>query len=453
MLIDKEKALARLIDLCEDPLLIKIRRALGPEAKLHLVGGSTRDILCGNESVDLDLATSLKPSDLIQKLCAAELRFVETAIERGIVLIPGHPKIEITSFREPSGTNNPAFSDSVTSDLKGRDFTINAIAFSIDDKILLDPLHGIMDLELNVLRCVGSPFDRFNEDPLRILRMLRFGPAQDRSIHTDTREAALALREELRKVSIERIHDEFEKIIMSKNPANALRCGFDLRIIDVILPELTPMRDFEQNRFHFEDVLAHTLTVVSRCPKDKIVRLAALFHDAGKPLTLSVDEDGDRHFYQHEKLSEKIARSVLERLRFSKEDIDGVTTLVAQHMRSIDCGPSGARRIMRDTREHYDAWRQLKIADCPPVEKEAVFRERLRRFDELIATEKERLQGNGIDQLVINGDDLLALGFKEGEELGQCLMTLRDMIVEDPILNSRERLLLEASKILSDSKK
>lgn len=445
-----KKAALKLAEYAELACVLKVEEALGADADLHLVGGTVRDIFCGAGEIDLDLATKLRPKEAVSRLTAAGIRVVETGVERGTVLVPGTRKIEITTFREASGRNETRFSDSITEDLAGRDFTINAMAFSIAEKEVIDPCKGLEDLEAGLLRCVGKAWERFEEDPLRILRMLRFGPGSGRKIDPATAEAAKKLKKQISSVSVERIRDEIEHLILSPFPAEAFRAARDLDLLDAFLPELCPMVGFEQNRFHDEDVYSHTLTVMSRAQKDRHVLLAALFHDTGKPHTLSVDEDGNRHFYQHEQVSEETARTVMERLHFSREDIHAVSLLVAEHMRSLDCGPPGARRIMRDTGELYDKWRELKKADTPPCETDEVFCSRLRRFDELVESERIRLQGDGVDQLVINGDDLIAIGFEEGRRLGEVLSSLRDEIVEDPAKNTREFLLFRAGELYSD---
>ncbi len=427
--------------------VLRVKEALGDDADLHLVGGTVRDVFCAAGEIDLDLATKLRPEDVVDRITAAGIRVVETGIDRGTVLVPGEPKIEITTFREASGRNETRFSDSIIEDLAGRDFSINSMAFSLAEKEIRDPFRGLEDLEARLLRCTGNAEDRFEEDPLRILRMLRFGPGSGRKIDPSTAKAAARLKTRIASVSVERIRDELERIIISPFPAEAFRAARDLGLLDAFLPELCPMVDFEQNRFHDEDVYSHTLTVISRAEKDKHVRLASLFHDTGKPHTLSVDENGDRHFYQHERVSGEIAKSLMERLRFSKEDIHSVCLLVTEHMRSLDCGPPGARRIMRDTGDLYEKWRMLKKADAPPCETDEVFFSRLKRFDELVESEIARLQGDGIDQLVINGDDLIALGFEEGRRLGEVLASLRDEILEDPARNTREFLLSRAVEL------
>ena len=429
----------------------KLVAALGSDACPHLVGGSVRDALCGSAIYDLDFATSLRPEEAAKRLQKASFKVIETGVDRGTVMVPGPPEIEITTFRRASGRNATLYSESIEEDLAGRDFTINALVFSLKESRIIDLHGGIADLQASILRCVGAPRDRFMEDPLRILRMLRFGPSQGRQIHPDTARAAHESCAELRHVSVERIHDEFERIITSPFPAAAVRVSHELGIFGVLFPELLPMVEFEQNRFHCEDVFNHTLTVLSRCPENRLVRLAAFFHDAGKPHTLSVDEDGDRHFYSHERISEEIASRIMERLRFSRDDISAVCMLVRQHMRSVDCGPAGARRIMRDTGSRYEEWRELKIADAPPCETDEVFHERLRRFDELVLSERARLRGSGVDDLVINGDDLIGIGFREGVLLGHCLDFLKELILEDPSRNTREDLLSSARAFLASA--
>lgn len=451
--LGEDEAVRRLIELKGHPFIRSLLKALEPRARLHLVGGSVRDVFLGCAAVDIDLATGLTPDEVEQCLKAAGIRTVDTGKERGTLLAVREngdeiEKAEITTFRAASGRNTTSFSQSIEEDLAGRDFTINAIAFSLESDVIVDPFQGKRDLEGELLRSVGSAEDRFAEDPLRILRMLRFGPGQGRILDEECRRAAKARGCDITHLSVERVRDELEKMLLVDHPGACFRLARDLELLQYILPELVPCVGFEQNRFHVEDVFEHTLTVLDRSPCDIAIRLASLFHDSGKPFTLSVDEDGDRHFYQHEVRGEAIARSALERLRFGRDLTQVVMMLVRQHMRSFDCGPAGARRLMRDTAPWYEQWRLLKIADMPPSESEEIFAERLRKFDDLVEVERARLEGGLLDKLEINGDDLKDIGFQEGVFLGQCLSALQELILEDPGRNTRENLLQYARKML-----
>jgi tRNA nucleotidyltransferase (CCA-adding enzyme) len=220
-----------------------------------------------------------------------------------------------------------------------------------------------------------------------------------------------------------------------------------LGLLKLVLPELIPMVGVEQNEFHTEDVFDHTLSVLERCPPNAMLRLIALFHDSGKPATLSVGEDGRRHFYEHETVSERLCLAALERLKFSGEEITHVSRVVRMHMRPIECGPPGIRRILRDVAPYYDDWRTFKYADAPPIMADDMVLQRLSQFDEMVAAELRRREKQG-NRLAVRGDDLIALGMKPGAAMGKLLKELEELVIENPDRNTKEELLREAQKRL-----
>lgn len=444
----REHAIAALRALCAQPPLAPLISALGADAELHVVGGTVRDVLASLTPADLDLATKLSASEVSARLTSAGIRTIETGIAHGtLTALVERTPIEITTFRKPGVRTQHEFAETVEEDLGGRDFTINAVAYAIARETLIDPYDGVSHLLSNELVAVGDAATRFQEDPLRILRMLRFGPAAERRVRRETRDAARALAALLGQVSVERIQHELVRILLGGAAGAALREALELGILAHILPEVLPSVDFPQNEFHTEDVFEHTLTVVDRAERTRAVRLAALFHDLGKPASLSIGEDGRRHFYRHEVLSAEIARRVMERLRFSREETSQVQQLVALHMRPIECGPAGARRLLRELEENFDAWRALKIADAPPRMEEQDFHTRLAAFDAMVARERNRTQGSVFEKLAVNGDDILALGVPAGPQVGKLLRALQDEVIEHPEHNERERLLTLAKQL------
>lgn len=280
------------------PVIRSLLGALGEDAALHLVGGALRDLYLGNKPKDLDFATRFRPEEVITRLEASGIKWVQIGIRRGTVaaVIDGE-SYEITTFRNP--LKETEYTDNITDDLPARDFTINAIALCLSSGQIIDPFDGIVDLKLSRLKAVGDPTRRFTEDPHRILRMVRFGICQGRSIDAETELAAQALVKELRGISLERVREELVKILISHHAGNALRYMLNLGILEQVLPELLPTVGLSQNKWHVYDVFTHITTVIDHCPQDKIIRLAALLHDIGKPRCVSDDESG-RHFYQHE---------------------------------------------------------------------------------------------------------------------------------------------------------
>lgn len=433
------------------PALVHLHRVLRKDALLFLVGGSVRDTLLNKPLKDIDLATVLRPEEVIKRLESAGTRVVETGISHGTVLAVWNTHhVEITTFRRPGTREEAAYSDSISTDLEGRDFTVNAMAFDLNENKFLDPYAGLEDLNTTTIRAVGEPLTRFREDPLRILRMLRFGPASGWNVENETIKAAAKITPEVLTVSIERIQQELCKILCCSEAGSALRMARDLQLLSFILPEMTDAIGCEQNEFHIEDVFEHTLSVIDRAPLELEVRLAALFHDLGKPATVSTDSEGRRHFYRHEQIGKELCQQAMKRLRFSRELTSAVSKLVALHMRPLECGPSGVRRIIRDTGEHFDAWLKLKRADKTPVLSEEEFEERFESFCQLLNEEYNRRKDPVYGKMTINGDTLKKLGIPEGPVIGKILRVLDEELMEDPERNSPEYLIERSKNIYKE---
>jgi putative nucleotidyltransferase with HDIG domain len=364
-----------------------------------------------------------------------------------IIAVIDGKSYEITQFRDSAC--------SCEGDLALRDFTINALALPVavnNTTDVIDPTGGVEDLATGVIRGCIDPSKRIVEDPLRILRGIRLGPARGFALETSTEAAMRAHRALLCGVSPERIRSELELILLSDDPRAAFRALRDLEILNVILPEMLPSIGSEQNEWHVEDVFEHTLTVISRAERERIQRWCALFHDLGKPATATVDADGRRHFYGHEKVSEAIALAVMERLRFSTDDTRLIALLVRQHMRPTSVGEAGVRRIMRDLGEAFSEWRRFKWADAAPALDEKVVREELSKFDALVEVERNRPVGSVYSALAVDGNDLIRIGLSPGKELGGILKALHEKVLDDPALNAKDTLLQLAKEML-DAKK
>lgn len=428
-------------------------KALAKDSKLHIVGGTVRDFFLGDETADIDLAAALPPEESRRRLMAAGLRVIETGLKHGtITTVLEKRNVEITTFRHQSAALSGKHSE-ITQDLAARDFTVNAMAFCVDSETLLDPFDGEKDLGEGILRAVGVAQERFEEDALRIIRMVRLGPCQALLIEEHTREAAKLLAPRLKTISIERIRVELEKMLMSAHPADGFRTLRDLDLLQYTVNELIPTVGFEQNEFHIHDVFEHTLWVIERAPKVLTLRLAGLFHDIAKPLTLTVDQDGSRHFYRHENIGEEITRAAMTRLRFSGELTDAVCKLVRYHMRPLDCGPAAVRRLIRDLGPQFDAWRAFKMADAPPVIPQQEFAKDLLKFEQMVDDEQRRLAELDFRRLAINGHDLMNLGLEEGVLLGEVMQKLQEAVIEKPELNSREKLTKLAKEFIAQVKR
>jgi putative nucleotidyltransferase with HDIG domain len=444
--LSQADATAQLSAVIHIPALKALSVALMP-AELYLVGGSVRDAFYGLSGTDLDLATNLEAPEVRARCHRHGIKTVDTGLQHGTILaVIGETHVEVTTFRVPSERDVHTPAHDIETDLSGRDFTINAIAFDMFSEKIVDPLNAIVDIREGRLRAVGDAARRFGEDPLRILRMARFGPAQGRSLDAEALAAAAQLADRLAGVSPERIRVELQAILMSPHPHAGFQCIKEIGALPFTVPELIPAIGFEQNRFHKHDVFEHTMWVLERSPHDPIMRWAALFHDVGKPHTLSVDDRGDRHFYQHEVVSEKLARERMHSLRFSRDNTATIASIVRHHMRPLDCGASGVRRLMRDLGESLPRWRSFKEADAPPLMPAEEFQAVADGFDALLKAEQERLAGPAYGKLAVTGADLIELGMKPGPAMGALLKELEELVLDDPSINERERLLAEAAK-------
>lgn len=419
--------------------------------ELFIVGGAVRDALTGTPCTDLDLTTSLSAEEVKRRCEGRGLRVIETGIQHGtVLLVIDGIHLEVTTFRRPADRATQINAHDIGTDLSGRDFTINAIAFCIASGKLLDPFSGIEDLAGGIVRAVGDPYTRFCEDPLRILRMVRFGDAQGRTIEPLTLEAARMAVPQLSRASVERIRHELDQIIVGPCPAAALRKILDIGALPATIPELMPAVNFEQNRYHIHDVFDHTLAVLDRTPNDRILRWAAVFHDIGKPHTLSIDAGGERHFYSHEVVSSTLCLERMKQLKFSADDTKKISSIVRHHMRPMNCGPAGVRRLIRDLGDELSLWRRFKDADSSPTLGNHEVAATAQAFDALLALELQKRATPSYGRLAVNGEDLKALGVKEGPAVGKILKQLEELIIEDPTKNTKEILLSAATSLIAE---
>lgn len=417
---------------------VKLLRQLSPKQDLfYLVGGAIRDAFIGRQSKDLDFCTPLRANEIIEIMSQNGYRVIPTGIAfETITVILGEelPQIQISSFRG-SG-------DSLIEDLLLRDFSCNSLAVAIDSWQLTDPKNSVKDIQDKIIRANGIPEERFTEDPLRILRLIRFASELNFSIGDKTEAAARKLSTLLTNISMERLTEEFIKILLSPNFREAFLFLREISFFSHYLPTFAQCINFEQNEFHKHDVFEHTLDVIELCESDKLLRLAALFHDIGKPPSLTVDEDGRRHFYLHEKIGAEIMPEIGKQMRLPNDLTKDIQTLVLTHMRPIDCGEAGLRRILRDTDPLYDTWRKLKWADTVSVlgETEGVVSS-FQKFDQRIINVKEKAEQNPFQSLSIKGQDLIDLGLTPSKLFKEILTSLSEKVIETPELNTREQLI------------
>lgn len=303
--------------------------------QVFLVGGAVRDYCQGKTPSDFDIATDASPQQ-VQRLFK---RVLSTGIEHGTVTIRHKGKsFECTTFRTEgkySDARHPdavQFVPSIEEDLSRRDFTINAMAISLETHALLDLFGGAADLKAGIIRTVGKAEERFSEDPLRMLRAVRFASRFQFVLEQSTEQAIQTLAKKIVSVSPERIKDELSKMLVTANPMIGLQLLDRTGLLDMIMPELAAGRGMTQGDFHNADVLTHSFVVCANTPNSLELRLAGLLHDIGKPKTRTVDESGAVHFYRHEIIGERMAEKILRRLKFPNKTVDKVKTLVRYHM-------------------------------------------------------------------------------------------------------------------------
>ena len=414
--------------------------------ELYLVGGTVRDAIAGLETKgDFDLAANLSPEVILARLTKANIQVIPTGLKHQTVMAvfpAAQLHVEITSLRTKKSDGTIGVGTSIDEDLRLRDFTINALAFSFNDKLLLDPLSGGKDIENKIIRACANPLERIKEDPLRALRAVRLAATLGYTIDGKTAEAVKQSAELLRKVSLERIRDEFEKILVGPFPRRGLELLLELNLLAVCLPEIMSSVNCAQNRFHSADVFVHTLDVLDNTRADLLLRLSALFHDIGKPHTISIDEEtGDRHFYKHETVGADITSKALSRMKFSNEVNEATTALVRLHMRPTDSGTPGLRRLIRDTGELFPIWRELKEADTLATNVNSeVFLSHLKEFDERIAEIKKGPELSPLSALALKGKDLMAMGIPQSPIMGVILRHLHEKVLDNPEINTVEAL-------------
>ena len=418
----------------------------------YVVGGCVRDSLLCLEPTDFDITTSANPEEI--KTVFATERTIDFGMKHGTVSVVFEEGIlEITTFRldgdylDARHPSQVTFTRSLEEDLKRRDFTINAMAYS--------PKHGLVDLfggqddvKQKVIRCVGEPQKRFNEDALRIMRALRFASVLGFNIEPETKNAALELRHGLKRIASERIFSEFIKMLCGKHIRSVLLEMVD--VIGVFVPEILDAKGFsQQNPHHLYDVLEHTAVALEQVDATPTCRLAMFFHDIGKPFVFSLDEKSVGHFHGHAKKSCEIAKNTLSFLRAENALTDFVLQLVEWHDVWIEPQKKSVKRVLaRLTPEGFDALLSIKKADNLAQHPDC--RNRLRVYEELKNIAEEIIAEEScfrLKDLAIDGNDLIAIGFTRGKKLGETLNYLLDGVIDERLLNEREALLTEALKM------
>ena len=436
--------------------------------KAYLVGGAVRDMLMGKEPHDWDVTTDATP----EQVMSIFRKVIPTGIAHGTVTVHFMKnEIEVTTFRTESDYSDGRHPDKVEytgnieEDLSRRDFTINAIASYLGDGTITDPFHGRDDIKRKIIRTVGNPLERFSEDGLRPVRAVRFSAQLGFEIERETLKA-ISEPEILKKtsgISLERFRDELLKLMKAEKPSAGLKLMEESGILDIFIPELKKCRGCIQGDFrgyHQFDVLDHLFYACDGAPASKQnVRLAALFHDIGKPDVKRVipTPQGDQFtFYNHEAKSQQITKEILFRLKFSNAEIANICHLVVNHMFNYtqDWTDAAVRRFLAKIHEeNLEDLYDLRLADiygmnnAPVRGQDSRTIALLNELKDRISKETEKNSVLSLKQLAVNGKDLMKNGISAGKDLGFVLNQLLETVLEDPTQNEKEQLIKIALNI------
>lgn len=437
--------------------------------ELYLVGGVVRDLLLGREPKDYDLCTNATPDEAKQICESLGLKTFDSGIKHGTITIIDDfykQSYELTSFRKDGKYTDGRHPDTVEfgvsleEDLKRRDFTINSFAYDLirNELVMLDESY-LKDLELGIIRAVGDPAERYEEDALRMLRALRFSAQLNFSIEKYTYKAIEMCKALIEKVSKERIRDELTKIIMSDHPeVLELVCvsGLEKYLFDGLTPFTDILNCEHQNPWHYTDVFHHTMDVINRTPKIFEARFAAAFHDLGKPAVKELKEGttDHYHYYGHQEVSADMALKLMDILKFSNDQKDLIYKFIKYHDDSLDKVKNATfKRVVNDIgKENFPLFMKLRLADAmshrlsqgTAYAIDAVSK-CYDRFADLIAKD-EALTVKDLD---INGYDLMDIGL-QGKAIGDCLNYLLDIVLEDSALNNHDTLIELAKKFIEN---
>ena len=424
---------------------------------LHLVGGPVRDALLGRLGNDLDFCTDAHPDQTLKLLHGWAETTWETGKEFGTIGAARRGlRLEITTFRAEAYDRvrrHPTvrYGTSLEEDLRRRDFTVNAMAVALPEHKFTDPYGGLRDLAEKVIRTPGTPRESFGDDPLRMLRAARFVSQLGFTVAPEVRTAITEMAGDLRRVSAERIRDEFTKLMLGADPVAGLRLLVDTGLAEQFLPELPGLRlEIDEHAQH-KDVYEHTLTVVRNAishedgEPDFVLRMAALMHDVGKPATRAIGPDGRVSFHHHEVVGARLTRARMKALRYAKDVTSDVAKLVGLHLRFYGYGrgewtDSAVRRYVHDAGDLLPRLHKLVRSDCTTrnrrkaerlaADYDALERRIARlREEEDLARVRPDLDGNAIMEL---------LGVPPGPVVGRAWRHLKEVRLERGPLSREE---------------
>lgn len=447
----------------------------------YAVGGCVRDSILGKEPEDWDITTSAKPEEVKNIF----KRTIDTGILHGTVTVMLEKEgYEVTTYRidgEYEDNRHPKeveFTSNLVEDLKRRDFTINAMAYNTQNG-MVDIFGGLKDIQMGIIRCVGSARDRFDEDALRILRAIRFSAQLGFEIEEETVEAIKEKKENLKNISAERIRVELNKLLLSDYPEK-LFIAYKTGITKVILPEFDRMMTTEQlNHHHIYSVGVHTVRGIELVgiTKDKvlnekvigtgfqsskrlfsnkdnlILKWTLLLHDVEKPSCKFRGKDGEDHFYGHQEKGARTANHILKRLKFDNETIDKVVRLVKWHDYDFSLTPAGMRRAINKIGEDimellFEIKRADILAQNPDTWEAKIMK--ITEAEALFYEIEEKKECINLKMLAINGQDLINLGLRPGKKIGDILNRLLEYVLEKPECNEKATLIHLAKKYIKD---
>ena len=425
-----------------------LRKLTDAGFEAYAVGGCVRDSLLGRIPHDWDICTSALPEQV--ESCFGGYHVIETGLKHGTVTVMknGEP-YEITTFRQDGDyadhrhPDKVSFVQNLQEDLTRRDFTINAMAADVSGRVI-DYFGGLGDLDRGIIRCVGNPNQRFQEDALRILRALRFASRYGFSIEERTKETLFSNKILLHEIANERINKELAGILTGD-------CFDILRefheIFSLVIPEIEKTVGFQQNNpYHYLDIWEHTALAIANAPKDRYVRLALLYHDLGKPECYTCDGNGIGHFYGHWAKSAEIARRSMRDLRFDKKTIQIVVNLVENHDREI----SPEKRAVRRCLNRFGKEQLIRLLYMKDADQSAQIIKNRKSLVENIVPIIEEIEADrscfSIKDLAVNGRDLIEIGYQEGKDIGGCLNHLLSRTIDGTVENQKDALLNEAKR-------
>ena len=450
----------REIEIKIPPGAAKILRRLeehGYEA--YVVGGCVRDSLLGRNPNDWDITTSALP----RQVKALFPRTIDTGLKHGTVtILEGGEPYEVTTYRvdgEYLDGRHPSeviFTASLKEDLQRRDFTINAMAYS-EKHGLQDYFDGLTHLENRLICAVGDPMKRFGEDALRIMRAVRFAAQLGYEVEAETVRAMKELAPTLSKISAERIASELEKLLLSPHPEK-LRMAYECGITAVILPEFDRCMETAQNNpHHCYSVGEHTIVSIGNARPDRVLRLAMLLHDFGKPACKTTDEEGIDHFHGHQEVSAQMANDILRRLKSDNATRKSVVKLVRCHDRAVRLTPAGVRKAVVEIGEDlFPLYLEVKEADTL-AQSEYRRQEKLDYLEDVRFLYRKVLEEGdclSMKDLAVKGDDLIAAGMQPGRQFREVLEAMFEDVIREPSHNEKTYLMgkyADARSVLTNS--